>query len=192
MSTSHVRERALAASFIAFGIGLALVPTASADPTDPVQPAPPAPGPVVQADAPVPGLPGDGVPPVDGGDAAKTACAQFARALNYAAVNYGDFADSIAGNGTYVNYGDPTVQTNNAVGRTALRQAATVAMDAAATPGLAPEIANPMRAWSMNAAKLMLVMGVRAGGDTIDGAATDVNNNTHDVQMACAQAGTHA
>jgi hypothetical protein len=214
MSTSHVRAAALAASLIGYGIALAVVPTASADPGDPVLPAPPPPGlgppaqadaapvqpappppglgPPAQADAAPPGMFGGGAQPADGGDSAKTACAQFARALNFASINYEDFAYSIAGNGSSVDYADPNVQSNNVAGRTALRVAAASAMDAAATPGLSPDIANPMRLWSVDAAKLLVMMGVRGNGDVINSSATDVNNDTKNVQMACAAAGTHA
>jgi hypothetical protein len=198
MKTSHVRALALAASLVGYGIALAVVPTASADPGDPVQPAPPPPGlpfpfgPPAQADAASPGMFGGGAQPADGGDPAKTACAQFARALNFASINYEDFAYAIAGNGSYVNYADPNVESNNVAGRTALRVAAATAMDAAATPGLSPDVANPMRMWSVDAAKLLVMMGVRGNGDVIDAAATDVNNDTRTVQFACAAAGTHA
>ncbi len=77
-------------------------------------------------------------------------------------------------------------------GRTALRQAAAEALSAAGTPGLPPEIANPMRQWSMSATKLVLLMGLHTRVDTINGAATDLNTNTNNVQFACAAAGTHA
>jgi hypothetical protein len=154
--------------------------------------------PIAQADAPASGLsplgglPPDPAQPADGGDPAKTACAQFARALNFASINYEDFAYAIAGNGSYVNYADPNVESNNVAGRTALRVSVATAMDAAATPGLSPDIANPMRSWSLNAAKLLVTMGVRGNGDAIDAAAADVNNDTRNVQFACAAAGTHA
>ena len=68
---------------------------------------------------------------------------------------YGDFADSIEGS----DYSDPAVASSNVVGRTALRQSAAVAMDAANTPGLQPEIADPMRIWSLGATKLLVKMG---------------------------------
>lgn len=186
MRSSNVCGRALAASLIAFGMGLAVVPTASADPND-----------TDQTDTPAPG-PGTGPATIvsqasdDPGTAAATACKEFGGALNYAASNYEDFAYSIAGNGAYVNYGDPDVQSNNVIGRTALRQAAAVGLDAARTPGLQPEIAGPMQAWSMDAAKLIITMGLQGNGDAINAAATDMNTDGHNVQMACAAAGTHA
>ncbi|WP_234785292.1 hypothetical protein [Mycolicibacterium mucogenicum] len=77
-------------------------------------------------------------------------------------------------------------------GRTALRKAAAAAMTASTTPGLQPEIAAPMRAWSVDATKLLLIMGLRGGGDTLDNAATELNNDAYDAQTACAAAGTHA
>ncbi|MDT5258527.1 MAG: hypothetical protein QOD10_3607 [Mycobacterium sp.] len=200
MSASHVRERALAASLLGFAIALTGAPAAFADPLPPPAPIPgpaePPPASIAQADAPLPGLPGlPGLPadaPADGRAAAVVACKQFSTAMNYAAIHYEDFADSIAGNGAYVNYGDPNIDDNNVRGRTALRQAASVAMDAASTPGLSPDIATPMRSWSMNAAKLLVMMGVRANGDAIDAAATDVNSDSRTVQFACAAAGTRA
>jgi hypothetical protein len=112
--------------------------------------------------------------------------------MNYAATNYEDFAYSTAGAGNYVNYGDPSVSNSNVVGRTALREAATVAFSASATPGLQPEISGPMQSWSLNAAKLLLTMGVGAPGDALNSAATDLNTDSHNVQMACAAAGTRA
>jgi hypothetical protein len=206
MTSLHACERALAASFIAVGMGLAIAPTASADdpPPAPGPGAPPAPwlaGPAPQADAPAPGLPADGAlpaaiappaAPADGGDVTKAACKQFSRALDYAASNYEDFAYNIAGSGSYVNYGDPSVANSNVVGRTALRQAAAVALDASSVPGLQPEIADPMRQWSFDATRLLLTMGLRGNGDALDGAATDMNRDAKNVQMACAQAGTPA
>jgi hypothetical protein len=49
-----------------------------------------------------------------------------------------------------------------------------------------------MQSWSMNALKLLLIMGVHGGGDTLNSAATDLNTDSHNVQMACAAAGTRA
>ena len=186
MRSSHVCGRALATSLIAFGIGLGVVPTASADPTDTDQT--PAPSPIQGAPAPnrFTAISTEETP------AAADACKQFSAAMNYAATNYEDFAYATAGQGDFVNYGDPTVSNSNVVGRTALREAASVAMSASATPGLQPEIAGPMQSWSMNAAKLLLIMGVRGGGDTLNSAATDLNTDSHNVQMACAAAGTRA
>jgi hypothetical protein len=192
----------LATSLIAFGVGLAVVPTASADPNDATQTDTPAPGPgtgpaaSVGQPAPGPGTDGPAATVAqasdDPGAPAPTACKQFAAALNYASINYEDFAYSIAGNGASVDYAKPDVQSNNVTGRTALRQAAAAALDASGTPGLQPEVADPMRAWSMSATKLLLVMGVHGNGDMINGAATDMNNNATNVQFACARAGTHA
>jgi hypothetical protein len=211
MSTSHVRERALATSLLGVAIALTGAPTAFAEPSPPPVPTPPAP--IAQADAalpalpdplsepgqaPAPGLPPapavqtDVAPPADEAAAAAVACKQFSSAMNYAAMHYEDFADSIAGNGAFVNYGDPNIDQNNVIGRTALRQAASVAMNAANTPGLSADLADPMRAWSVDAAKLLVLMGVRANGDAIDGAATEVNSDSRTVQFACAAHGTRA
>jgi hypothetical protein len=126
----------------------------------------------------------------DGATAA--ACKQFSAAMNYAASNYEDFAYDSAGGGNSVNYDDPSVSADNIVGRTALREAAGTAMDASSTPGLSPDISAAMQAWSLQATKLLLVMGVRAGGDTLNSTATQMNRDAHDAQMACAKAGVRA
>jgi hypothetical protein len=186
MRSSHVCGRALATSLIAFGIGLAVVPTASADPTDGDQT--PAPNPIPGASAPTRFT----ATTTDETPAAADACKQFSAAMNYAATNYEDFAYATAGQGNVVNYGDPSVSNSNVVGRTALRQAAVLAMTASATPGLQPEISGPMQTWSLNAAKLLLTMGVGGGGDSLNTAANDLNNDAHTVQLACAAAGTRA
>lgn len=186
MRSSHVYARALATSFIAFAMGLAFVPTASADPNDATQTDPPAPA------------PGPGPAAVatqqsdDGGAPAATACKTFAVALNVAANNYSEFANSIAGGGDNVNYQAPQVTDANVTGRTALREAAGAAMDASNTPGLSPDISAPMAAWSLHATKLLLVMGLHGGGDTLNSTATELNTDAHNTQLACAAAGTPA
>jgi len=118
------------------------------------------------------------------------ACKQFSVALNFAAANYEDFAYNTAGTGNVVNYQDPNVASSNVVGRTALRQAAANAMDAANTPGLEREISSPMHAWSARATKLVLLMGLRRGGDSLNTTADNMNTDAYNVQMACAAAGT--
>jgi hypothetical protein len=222
MRSSHVCGRALATSLIAFGIGLTVVPTASADPADPAQTDAPAPGPMgaptpgpVGAPAPDPmgaptpgpvGSPAPGpkgslapdpagspaaIP--DGADpATAAACSQFKAAMGYAATNYEDFAYDTAGSGDYVDYNNPSVAWDNQPARTALRQAAAAALTASTTPGLGPDISAPMQSWSLNATKLLLVMGLRGGGDTLNSTATDMNTDAHNAQMACAAAGVHA
>lgn len=183
----------LAAALIAFGMAVSAQPVASADPNVVDQPAPPDPaaaGPLNPV--PDPELPAPDAAPADEGTASSDACKQFSIALNYAASHYEDFAYNTAGNGNSVNYGDPIVSESNQDGRTALRAAASTAMSASRTPGLAPEISDPMRAWSLRATKLVLVMGLHGGGDTLNSTATDLNANAHDVQMACAAAGTPA
>ena len=112
--------------------------------------------------------------------------------MNYAATNYEDFGYATAGQGNVVNYGDPSVSNSNVVGSGPPGKLPRVAISAAATPGLQPEIAGPMQSWSMNAAKLLLIMGVRGGGDSLNSAANDLNTDAHNVQMACAAAGTRA
>lgn len=122
------------------------------------------------------------------GDPTKDACDLFNKAVNYAAINYEDFADFGAGSGNYVNYADQTVDNANVAGRTALRQAAGAALNASGIPGAAPETTAPMRNWSLSAAKLVLVMGVRGGGDTLNSTATELNTSAREAQMACALA----
>jgi hypothetical protein len=176
LRSSRVCERALAASFIASVIGLACVSTASADDGDANAP----PNPAIQVNA---------APMSDNAAApAVTACGEFATALDGASTYYGEFADSFEG----TSYGDPGVQSSNEVGRTALRQAAGVAMDAAGTPGLYPAIGDPMRAWSVDATKLLLKMGLHISGESLNTTATEMNNDATNAQQACAAAGTHA
>jgi hypothetical protein len=183
----------LATSLLTVGLGLAFLPVASADPGDP----PPAPGPADSAAEPVTQYYPGGAPdtvPVDSADISNPAvgaCSQFAAALDTASNYYGSFADSIDGT-VRPDYADPAVDSSNATGRTALRQAASLAMTAAGTPGLTPDIADPMRSWSFGATKLLLKMGLRTGGETMNVTATDMNNDAGNAQMACANAGTHA
>lgn len=176
MKSSHVRERTIAASVVAFGIALAVAPTAMADDTTGDQSSP---GPVV-------------VTAVDPSDSATQpavlACGTFAQLLDDSSNYYGDFADSFEGS----DYADPAVDSSNVTGRTALRQAAAVAMQTAGTPGLDPSIANPMRIWSLGASKLLVKMGLRIPGDSLNSTANEMNNQAEQVQQACAAAGTHA
>jgi len=187
MRSSHAWGLALASSLTVVGIGLAAVPIASADTPD-----------TDQTDSATPQMPGAAPPQrftavtTDESPAAATACKQFSTAMNYAATNYEDFAYATAGTGDLVNYNDPNVSDSNVVGRTALREAAAVALSASTTPGLAPEVSGPMQSWSLNAAKLLVIMGVRGGGDALNSAATELNTQSHDVQLACAAAGTRA
>ncbi len=176
MKSSHVCERTLVASLIALGIGLTVIPTALADDvgTDGSSA-----GPIVVT----------AVDPSDNiTDGAAQACGAFAQVLDGSSNYYGEFADAIEGS----DYSDPAVDSSNAVGRTALRQAAGVAMDAANTPGVDPSIADPMRMWSLGATKLLVKMGLRIPGENLNSTATEMNNQAEQVQMACAAAGTHA
>jgi hypothetical protein len=169
-------ERTIAATVVAFGVGMTVAPTALADDytvdgssVGPVQ--------VAAAD------PSDAATP-----AAVQACGAFAEVLDTSSSYYGDFADSFEGS----SYSDPSVDSSNVTGRTALRQSAAVAMQAAQTPGLDPSIANPMRIWSLGASKLLVKMGLRIPGDSLNSTATEMNNQAEQVQQACANAGTHA
>jgi hypothetical protein len=172
LKSSHV----LAVSFFALSVGLAGVPTASADDvgTDP------------SSDGPVVVTPVD--PSDNATDVSAMACGTFAEALDGSSNYYGEFADSFEGS----DYSDPAVDSSNTVGRTALRQSAGVVMDAAQTPGLDPSIADPMRVWSLGATKLLLKMGLRISGDSLNSTATEMNNQAEKAQQACAAAGTHA
>jgi hypothetical protein len=176
VQATRIRAGALAVSFVAMGVGMACPAIAVADDVTIDSTSP---GPVQVAT----------VPTSDNADpAAVTACASFAEALDGTSVYYGDFADAIEGS----DYSDPAVSDSNVVGRTALRQAAAVAMTAANTPGLAADISTPMRTWSLDATKLLVKMGLRIPGDSLNTTATDMNNTATTAQEACAAAGTHA
>jgi hypothetical protein len=175
VSTLDLCKRASVVALIAMAIGLAAVPAASAD--DVVEPVTPDP---VQVAA---------VPTADGADpTAVAACAQFAEVLDGSSTYYGDFADSFEGS----DYANPTVSTSNVTGRTALRESAGLAMNAANTPGLRPDIAEPMRVWSLGATKLLVRMGLHMSGESMNSTATEMNNQATRAQEACASAGTHA
>ncbi|ALR12104.1 hypothetical protein BST43_00180 [Mycobacteroides saopaulense] len=184
MRPLHLCRKAAVPALVAIGMGLAVVPAAYAEPDqpDPTDQPAVAPGPaIVSGAAPT----SDTATP-----AAVEACAKFATALDYAATNYSDFANNLAG--MEGNYSDVYVSSSNGTGRTALREAASFANEAANTPDLDPAIADPMRSWATNANKLMILMGVRAPVDGVNGKANDLNTDAHNAQMACAQAGTHA
>jgi hypothetical protein len=194
LRSSHLYRQGLAVSAIAVALGFALVPRASADPGDPSGAAAPADpgaaGPVTQYwpggdPATVP------VDSADDGSPAVSACHQFGTALDTASTFYGNFADTIEGT-EQPDYNDPAVDSTNATGRTALRQAASLAMTAAGTAGLTPDIADPMRSWSFGATKLLLKMGLRTSGATMNDTATAMNQDAGNAQTACANAGTHA
>jgi hypothetical protein len=153
---------------------------ASADDEDPAYPGGGAGGAPIQVDT---------VPTSDSAEpAAMAACSQFAQVLDGSSNYYGEFADSFEGS----DYNDPAVDSSNSTGRTALRESAALAMTAANTPGLQPEIANPMRTWSMGATALLVKMGLRVPGEGLNTTANSMNNEAMKVQHACAAAGTHA
>jgi len=175
VKSSRTWVRLVVASAAVFGAGAMYLPTAAAD--DEAAPIGP-----IDAGA---GVQSTGVTSSNADPAAVQACSQFASALDSAASGYEGFADSLDAN-------DPYVHQSNVAGRTTLRQSAAVAMDAANTPGLSPEIANPMRSWSYGAAKLLVKMGIGMTGGSLDSTATEVNTNAEAVQRGCAAAGTHA
>jgi hypothetical protein len=182
--SSSVAGRTSATALIGFALVVALAPIANADPQDTADPAVPAPvGPAVPA---VAGVTSDNADP-----AAVQACGQFADVLEGTSSYYGDFADALE-TWDHIDYNDPATSASNETARTALRQGAGATMSAANTPGLSPDIADPMRSWSWGATKLLVKMGVRGGRETLNTTADQMNNDATNVQQACAAAGTHA
>jgi hypothetical protein len=175
VKSSHTWVRLVAASAAVFGAGVMYLPAAAADDEA---------GPIGPIDAGS-GVQSSGVTSSNADPAAVAACSQFASALDGASSGYESFAESLDAHDQYVHQ-------SNVAGRTSLRQSAAVAMDAANTPGLAPDIAGPMRSWSYGAAKLLVKMGIGMTGDSLDTTATEVNTNAEAVQRGCAAAGTHA
>ena len=114
------------------------------------------------------------------------ACSRFAVALSHAAAEYEEFAYATAGGGNFVNYSDPNVERYSLIGRAALRESAAEILDTSRTAGLPPDIADPMRDWSLHATKLLLIMSVRGGGDSLNNAANQLNSDAERAQMACA------
>lgn len=188
-------------------VALSVAAPAHADPaTDPVLPVPPTPVPAagpLPGPAPDPADPDalaaapadpadpqvDALPPLPGtGDPVKDACDQFFQAGNLAATTYEDFADASEGSSNTVNYGDPEVQRTSLISRAALRTAAGAALDAANVPGLPPEVSDPMRSWSVHATKLIFVVGLHAGRETMNNAVNQVNVDYANAQHACAMA----
>ncbi len=162
--------------------GLACAPVSAADPLGPIPGPNPDPAENQAALEPL-------AAPEDSGNSLADACRRFNAALNVAAVNYEDFAYATAGNGKSVNYQDPDVLRTNVIGRTALRRAAAEAMSASRTPGLPPEVADPMQDWSLHATKLLLVMGLHGGGDTLNSSVAELNVIGNNAQMACVTSG---
>lgn len=111
------------------------------------------------------GAPFAAAEPAQNSSAAEQACSQFAGSVDLAAENYSEFADATSGD--QWSYRDPMVTDTNVTGRTALRKAASAALNASATPGLPMEIARSMRKWSVQAMKLVVVMGVHGNDDII-------------------------
>lgn len=130
--------------------------------------------------------------PPEAAPEAVAACTEFARALDLASLSYSDFANALALGEVRPNYADPIVSSSNSYGRTGLREAVSVALNASRTPGLAPQIAAPMRSWAVGATKLIVLMGLRADVDRFNDNATRVNEDTEAAQQACAGAGTRA
>ncbi|MDG4665674.1 hypothetical protein [Mycobacterium sp. 236(2023)] len=187
---SSAFTRAIAAVSSAVGVVVAVSPaSAFAQPVEPTATDPFATG---AAQAVAPGPSEVSVPPSEDADpAAVAACGQFAAVLQGTSLYYGYFAEALE---TYEDpdYSDPSISNANGLGRTALRQGAGLALSASNTPGLAPDIAGPMRSWSLGATKLLLKMGLRTSGETLNLSVADLNAHATAVQTACAAAGTHA
>ncbi|WP_255605509.1 hypothetical protein [Mycolicibacterium xanthum] len=165
---------------LALGLGCALAASASADPADAAGTVDPAAGPV-QVMAPT---------TAGANPAAVSACGDFAIVLDSTSLYYENFAEALE---TYDQPGyTDMIRSSNVLSRTALRQGAAEALSAANTPGLPPEIASPMRSWSLGATKLLLKMGLRGTGETLDTTVMEMNGDAYAVQEACAAAGTHA
>ncbi|MDY6997509.1 MAG: hypothetical protein SW019_12970 [Actinomycetota bacterium] len=186
MASAATRWTACAVSWVAaLPLSLLLAATASADPDD-----------APATEAPVASTPESGqvlvaAPVADGAaPAAVAACGRYATVLQGTAVYYDNFAEALE------TYAQPeyreVIRNSNTLGRTALREGAAEALSAANTPGLAPAIAAPMRSWSLGATKLLIKMGLRGTGDTLDTTVAEMNNDAYAVQLACAAAGTHA
>lgn len=184
--TRDVFHVALLACVLAFFPGTIGSSVAWADP-DPADP-------TLDSVAPFPGAPAPDMAPAiaENNDVIAAACKQFGAALDVAALNYEDFAYATAGNGNYVNYQDPTVGRSNIVGRTALREAAAAALSASRAAGLPPDVSDPMQSWSLHATKLLVVMGLHGGGDSLNSSANQLNIDAHNVQLACARSGARA
>lgn len=147
-------------------------PPVPADPADPADPAAPQ---------------GDAFPPVEStGDPVKDACDQFAQAVNLGATTYEEFADASEGPDNNVNYADPEVERTSLISRAALRSAAGAALDAANTPGLPPEVSDPMRSWSIHATKLIFVLSLHGGRETMNNAVNQLNVDYGTANQACA------
>ena len=188
MTRSHRWSRALGVILLAHLAALTASPAGLADPADPADPAPSE----VAVSVNVESLPESAAVYGDSASAVAEACKQFGGALSFAATNYEEFAYATAGDGNSVDYQDPVVWQANVLGRTALREAAATALDASRTQGLSPEVSGPMQSWSLHATKLLVIMGLRGGGDSLNAAATELNTDAENTQMACALNGGHA
>ena len=183
-------SKAITVAVMVFSPLIASTHIASADPVEPA----PVDSTTTDGSQPLSGpLPGpaDSLVPNDSvvpDDSLATACKQFSVALDVASSNYEDFAYASAGDGNFVDYQDPNVARTGLIARTALRQSAAVALSSAQTPGLPPDISDPMRSWSLRATKLSLILSLRGGGDSMNSTVTDLNTYGQDAQMACALA----
>ncbi len=171
---------------VVLGVGCTLATAAWADregstgPMEPATPFDPSAAPV-QVLAPTP----DSANP-----AAVAACGDFATILDGTSVYYENFAEALE---TYDQPGyTDMIRSSNTLSRTALRQGAAEALSVANTAGLPPDIAAPIRSWSLDATKLLLKMGLRGTGETLDTTVMEMNNDAYAVQQGCAAAGTHA
>lgn len=172
------------------------LPAGAPLPTSPGQVPPgslPGPAPVPADPAAPPADPADpqfdAFPPT--GDPVKDACDQFFEAGNLAASTYEEFADASEGSSNDLNYADPEVERTSLISRAALRSAAAAALDAAGIAGVPPEVSDPMRSWSLHATKLIFVIGLHGGRETMNNAVNQVNVDYGNAKQACAMTMAH-
>lgn len=171
----HVCERGLAASLIAFGIGLAVVPTASADPND-----------AEQTDTPVPGMVTVPAPNLDNvNPAAAVACKQFATTLNFAATTSLE-----ARRRRHRRYrgpsrlqGDPTVRNSNVTARPRCGSGGR-GHDRGGDTGSAARDRRADAGMVSGRDEAPVDHGLRRGGDTLDNVATELNNDAYNARHA--------
>lgn len=54
-----------------------------------------------------------------------------------------------------------------------------------------PRISDPMRSWSMHATKLIVILGLHAGRDTMNNAVNQLNDDYGKANQACAVTMVH-
>lgn len=183
------RYRPAMAALLSAG-ALSMVPLTSAASTAWAEPGVPGPDENV-AGTGTPSAAGVFTPEPDSSQAVRDACKVFTYALSAAAQDYDEFAYAAAGGGNFIDYGKPEVERANVRGRATLREASNLVQEASGIPGLPPDIADPMREWSGDAMKVVLVMAVRGGGDWLDSTVNELNNAAERANKACAMTMLH-